>query len=218
MIRHHPSEATLVSYGAGNLWEAAAVVVGAHLIHCAQCAATVRLAEKVGGAILDSLPPAALAPVMLERAMSRLNEVSSDVAAKADAQHPRRVTAVQGEGHSILPSLLRNAEWRWLAPGIRRAVLLRQPDDGTLHLLRVRSGTALPQHSHRGIELTLVIAGAFVDAAGHYGPDDVAEADEAVSHQPTAEGQDECVCLIATQGRLRFGSLASRLFSAFARI
>lgn len=217
-IRHHPSEATLVAYAAGGLWEGAAVVVGAHLVHCARCAATVRLAEKVGGVILDSLPPAPVAPGMLERTMSRLNGVPDGITVNADVPHPRRVTAAPGESQSRVSSLLHDAEWRWLAPGIRRAVLLRGPGEGALHLLRVRPGTALPQHSHRGTELTLVIAGAFVDEAGRYGPNDVAEADEAVSHEPVAEGSGECVCLIATQGRLRFGTLLSRVFGAFARI
>lgn len=217
-IRHHPSEATLVAYAAGSLWEGAAVVVAVHLVHCAQCATNVRLAEKVGGVILDSLPPAPLAPEMLQRTMSRLNDVPDDIATNGDVPHPRRVKAVLGESQSSVSSLLRDADWRWLAPGIRRAALLRGPDEGALHLLRVRPGTALPQHSHRGTELTLVIAGAFVDEAGHYGPNDVAEADEAVSHEPLAEGSEECVCLIATQGRLRFGTLLSRVFGAFARI
>jgi putative transcriptional regulator len=210
-IRHHPSEATLVAYAAGSLWAAAAVVVGAHLVRCARCAGTVRLAETVGGTILGGLPPAPLAPGMLERTLSRLDEGPGGVAAQADPPHPR-------EGRSIVPSLLRAAKWRWLAPGVRRAVLLRRHEEGTLHLLRIRPGTALPQHSHRGTELTLVIAGAFADEAGRYGPDDVAEADEAVSHRPVAGGPEDCVCLVATQGRLRFGTLLSGVFGAFARI
>ena len=110
------------------------------------------------------------------------------------------------------------ARLRWLAPGLRHAVLLRGPESGTLRLLRVAPGTALPRHSHRGTELTLVLAGAFAEETGRYGPGDLAEVGEAVSHRPMAEGPEDCVCLVATQGRLRFGALLGRIFGALARI
>ena len=110
------------------------------------------------------------------------------------------------------------ARLRWLAPGLRHAVLLRGPASGTLRLLRVAPGTALPRHSHRGGELTLLLAGAFADETGRYGPGDLAEIGEEVSHQPKAEGPEDCVCLVATQGRLRFGALLGRIFGALARV
>ena len=64
---------------------------------------------------------------------------------------------------------------RWLAPGVRHAVLLRGRTEGTLRLLRVRPGTALPRHAHRGTELTLVLEGAFADETGRHGPYDLVE-------------------------------------------
>ena len=57
MIRHHPSEATLVGYAAGALWEAAKPVVAAHLARCPDCRAKLELAEAVGGLLLEGLPP-----------------------------------------------------------------------------------------------------------------------------------------------------------------
>jgi putative transcriptional regulator len=113
---------------------------------------------------------------------------------------------------------LRDVRLRWLAPGLRHAVLLRGPADGTLRLLRVRPGTALPRHAHRGMELTLVLEGAFADETGRHGPGDLIEVDEATTHRPVAGGLTDCVCLIATEGRLRFAGLLGALFGAVARV
>ena len=82
----------------------------------------------------------------------------------------------------------------------------------------VPPGIALPRHAHRGAELTLVLEGAFVDETGRHGPGDLVEVDGEESHRPVAEGTADCVCLIATEGRLRFGGLLGALFGAVARV
>ncbi len=127
--------------------------------------------------------------------------------------------AAVAEEAATSPPGLRDVRLRWLAPGVRHAVLLRGgPADGTLRLLRVKPGVAMPRHAHRGTELTLVLEGAFSDETGRHGPGDLVEMEGEESHRPVAEGTADCVCLIATQGRLRFGGLLGALFGAVARV
>jgi putative transcriptional regulator len=172
------------------------------------------LAEAVGGALLDELPPTPLAPGALQRVTERLG---GDAGGPARAPEAQRTSAYHAEAAAV-PLGLRDARLRWLAPGLRHAVLLRGPTDGTLRLLRVRPGTALPRHAHRGTELTLVLEGAFSDETGRYGPGDLAEVEGETSHRPVAEQGADCVCLIATEGRLRFGGLLGTLFGAAAGV
>ena len=214
-IRRHPSEATLVAHAAGTLWVAARPVVQGHLDLCAHCRAAFALAEAVGGALLDELPPTPLAPDALRRVSERLG---AEAGVPAQPAPPREPTTV-GTPPAELPHGWRDLRLRWLAPGVRHAVLLRGgPADGTLRLLRVRPGTALPRHAHRGTELTLVLEGAFRDEMGLHGPGDLAEVEGEESHRPVAEGTADCVCLIATEGRLRFGGPLGALFGAVARV
>ena len=217
-IQHHPSEATLVAQAAGTLWEAAAVTVEAHLNRCPHCSATRYLAEAVGGALLDRLSPTPLAPGALQRAMDRLNEVDNGVPQDSDLARMGQVSAAPRPEQPVALLEAYSTHLRWLAPGIRHAVLLQRPGSGTLRLLRVKPGIALPRHSHRSPELTLVLEGAFADETGYYGPGDLAEVDETVSHRPVAKGPADCVCLIATQERLRFSGLLTRLFGAIVRV
>lgn len=211
VIRHHPSEATLVGYAAGALWEAARPVVAAHLARCPDCRAKLELAEAVGGLLLDDLPPTPLAPGALRRAMERLD----------DAPEPAAGSAAEPLAAMLRGLGLPVRRPRWLAPGLRHAVLLRGGPGrggGTLRLLRVRPGAAIPRHAHRGVELTLVLEGAFADETGRYGPGDLAEAEAEVSHRPVAEGPADCVCLVAAEGLPRFGGLLGRLFGTGASV
>ena len=213
-IRRHPSEATLVAHAAGTLWAAARPVVQGHLDSCEHCRVAFGLAEAVGGALLDELPPTPLSPDALRRVTERLGGRARAPAQPAGSP----ALAAVAEDASMSPPRLRDVRLRWLAPGVRHAVLLRGPADGTLRLLRVRTGTALPRHGHRGMELTLVLEGAFADETGRHGPGDLVEVDEATTHRPVAGGPTDCVCLIATEGRLRFAGLLGALFGAVARV
>jgi putative transcriptional regulator len=214
-IQHHPSEATLLAFASGTLWPAGRLILRAHLAKCSRCRADVGLAEAIGGTLLDGLPPAPLGPNAFGRLMERL-----------DGEHcstSRELPVGRPDSPGLLVSAaplaeLASARLRWLAPGLRHAVLLRGSEEGTLRLLRAAPGTALPSHTHNGAELTLVIDGAFSDGLSRYSPGDLAEAEEGVFHQPIAEGRVDCVCLIATEGRLRFDGWLYRLFGTLARV
>jgi putative transcriptional regulator len=60
ITRHHPDDSTLMSYAAGALPAALAVVVASHLSVCRRCPDEVATMELVGGALLADLPGAAL--------------------------------------------------------------------------------------------------------------------------------------------------------------
>lgn len=204
MIQHHPSKATLLAHAVGVLGPAYDLVVAAHLALCPDCRAKAEAEMALGGELLDALPPTPLAPGALERAMKELDALASEEPDSAKAAEPRSAGA--GDLPVALRDLLHAARPRWLAPGIRQAILLHRTD-GTLRLLRVGPGRALPRHGHHGAELTLVMEGAFADERDRYEPGDLAEADQDVNHRPVAEGAADCVCLVATLGRLRFGGV-----------
>ncbi|WP_428490669.1 ChrR family anti-sigma-E factor [Rhodopila sp.] len=197
MIGHHPSELTLLGYAAGTLAEPHPRVVAVHVARCAACRAVLRRAEEAGGVLLDSLSPASLAPDALARTLARLN-----TPAPIDEPEPVAVTL---DG-------LAKGRWRWLGPNIAMMTLVpRGPNDSRLDLIRAAPGTGLLEHSHSDFETTCVLQGAFDDVTGKYHVGDFAEADGGLAHRPTALPGEECICLIATGGRLRARGLLGRL-------
>ncbi len=217
-IVHHPSEATLIAHAAGNMDAASATVIAIHADMCPRCRGDLVLAEVIGGQLLAGLAPAALAPDALSRALGRLGAVPDDTtAAEPNSQ-------VRSRLGFDLPAALRGygiGRWRWLAPGIRFVPVLRRSsraglDDrpraqSALHLFKIAPGTAMPGHRHGGSEFTCVLAGSYDDATGRFAAGDFAETAEDLEHRPVADSRTGCICVIASEAKLRFRGPIARL-------
>jgi putative transcriptional regulator len=198
MIRHHPSETTLLAFASGALPALHARVVAIHIASCARCADDIELLEAAGGALLDRLPPAPLAPDALERIVVRL-----------DGEPPAAPTpAVTAWTIEALATL----RWRWSGPGVHMMPLARRDvSDTRLDLIRVAPGTALLEHGHTGFETTVVLQGALGVGHERYETGDFSEADGTLDHRPRALAGQACICLIATSGHLTARGLLGRL-------
>ena len=76
----------------------------------------------------------------------------------------------------------------------------------------------MPDHGHNGMELTLVLQGAFSDEDGYFARGDIEIAHEDVDHMPVADISQDCICLAVTDAPLRFKGLLPRLAQPFLRI
>jgi putative transcriptional regulator len=198
MIRHHPSDATLIAQAAGSLAALHAKVLALHLAACPRCRDELRGMEEVGGALLATLPSETLRPDALERTLARLDEPPP-----ASPSHPLT---------PITLDALATGRWWWLGPGIRLMPLARRDASGTrLDLIRVAPGMALPGHGHTGPEMACILQGGYADDTGDYGVWDIAEGDPTLEHTPIASPGPDCICLIATTGRLRAHTWLARL-------
>ena len=110
-----------------------------------------------------------------------------------------------------------DVRWRSVGSGVRQAVF-KTGDKSKVRLLSIPGGTAIPDHSHRGLELTLVLKGAFRDEDARFGPGDVEIADDDLHHTPVAEEGEDCICLAATEAPLRFKGLIPRIAQPFIGI
>ena len=70
--RHHPPPELIVDYARGAIAPGPALVLAAHFGACAECRASLRVAEAVGGALLAELEPAEMAPDALARALASI--------------------------------------------------------------------------------------------------------------------------------------------------
>jgi len=211
-IRHHPSDETLAAYAGGTLDIARRLVVASHLEHCSVCRTFVRGAEEVAGVMMEDLPPADLSPDALARTLARL-EARGSVAPAAVAQ---------AQDETGLPACLRGYDlgaWRWVGPGVHmRSILLPQANETRLFLLKGVPGTRLPQHSHSGTELTSILAGSYHHEGGDFLAGDFEEADENIEHRPIVGADQQCICLVALDGRLQLSGLVGALLNPFVRL
>lgn len=212
MITHHPDIATLGSFAFGTLDKARAFVVAAHVHRCPKCQAHYRRFEEAGGVILEDLEPAPLS-------MAAGDKMLDMVLHGADAS---RRSAVQRVAEVDLRTVLTTFDegpWRWLGPGVHfRSLTQAARGEARLFLLKAAPGTSLPEHTHSGTELTLVMRGAFSHVGGRFGPGDLEEADSSVEHQPMVDEGETCICLVAMDGQLRLKGLLGRLLQPFVRL
>jgi putative transcriptional regulator len=210
--RHHPSEDRLLSYAAGTGTPGADLVIAAHVGACRQCRDAVALAEAVGGALLDALPPAPMSDDALALALARIERPANAPAPKRAPAEPDWIEVPEPVLHAA------RRKRRWAAPGVWVAPIGRGPGGARSYLLRVGAGMSVPRHTHRGAELVCVLKGAFSDRGGLYEPGDFSESDESVEHMPTVTPEGECVCLICADGALVPRDWVGRFFQPFVRI
>lgn len=211
-IRHHVSDALLMAYAAGALPEAFSLVVATHVSMCDDCRARLGAHEAIGGAVLDDCA-APLADGALAACLGRLGAPEARAAVQAlprGGLFPQPLRDYVGGDLSAV-------KWRPLGMGVRQA-LLRTGPEARARLLYIPAGQAVPDHGHRGTELTLVLQGAFADATDRFGPGDLEVAGEELEHTPVAEAGADCICLAATDAPLRFNSLMPRLLQPLFRI
>lgn len=201
--RHHPSPDILAAYASGTLESGFGLVVGAHVEGCAACRAQIRTFEAVSGAALQEVTPAAVADNALARVMARLD---------AQAAAPKADTRPLLERLPLKPK-------KWVAPGVWvAAVDTPHAADDRVYLLSVAAGGLTARHEHEGREFCTVLKGAYRDELGLFSAGDFAAAEGELNHQPRVEGDEECICLFATEGRLKPQGFLARMVFAYANV
>jgi putative transcriptional regulator len=213
MIKHHLSDELLMAYTASGLPEAFNLVIAAHLSLCDECRARSMAFDALGGAVLDD-QVADMAAGSLDACLARIDampQTNLRAPRRSDPTLPAPLLDYVGNG-------LDSVKWRPLGMGVRQAILPTGDKGASARLLYIPAGAAVPDHGHNGLELTLVLQGAFRDHTDRFGRGDVEIADPSVEHTPVAEAGDACICLAATQGSLKFSALLPRLAQPFFRI
>ncbi len=212
-IEHHPEESTLAAYAAGRLDLGQRVALATHLRGCARCREWVRDMEGAGGAFVEDGKPAKMAADALERAFARLDEPAPPALAR-----PPETPNAPGE----LPGFVRRygfGDWRLVAPRVQmRPILLPERGPTRVFLLKSAPNMRLVQHDHTALEMTCVLRGGFRHDGGHFGPGDFDFGDEAITHEPYVDDGEDCLCLVAMQGDLRWKGFWGLLARPFVRL
>jgi putative transcriptional regulator len=215
MIEHQTVDDLLLAHAAGRLPVPVALAVATHLALNAAARARYRRYEAVGGVLLEALEPEALTADAWARMEARLD---------ADPGEPRRHDPPAPADDLLLPRPLRDylpaplhrLRWRNYGPVAEIELPLGVAGYRT-SLVRVRAGRSVPQHTHAGRELTLVLDGAFHDATGHYRRGDLVLANGTLDHSPIADEGRDCLCLAVTDAPRRLTGRLGRLLNPFIR-
>ena len=215
-IKHHLPDEVIAAYATGQLPEAYALVVATHVSLCDTCRSAVSSFEAVGGALLEDIEAVAVSDAALEATLALIGNAPQEPIAKAPARP---------EANGIFPAPLveyvgsgpEGVNWRPIGGGVKQAIL-PTAKGATARLLYIPAGKQVPEHSHNGLELTMVLQGAFSDEVDRFGPGDVEVGDGDLHHQPVAEMGEDCICLAATDAPLVFKNLIPKVAQRFIGI
>ncbi len=213
-ITHHLTDDLLQAYSAGLLPEAVDLIVATHVSLCDDCRAALGAHDAVGGALLDR---AGTVPVSEDCLANVMTLIRSEEGGAPAVRPARRDAVLPGPLIDYAGGSLDAVKWRPVGMGVKQAVLTTQ-GVATARLLYIPAGAAMPDHGHRGMELTMVLQGAFSDADGYFARGDVEIAHDDMHHTPVADISEDCICLAVTEAPLRFKGILPRLAQPFLGI
>lgn len=212
MTNHLPPTELLAEYASGAASPGVALLVATHLTYAPESRRRVSMLEGVGGALLADEQPVPMSACALDSAFAAIDGAFCEPA-------PR----MHGSGAFNLPRPLREClghdedqiRWQFRLPGVSEYDV---PGFGPekVSLLRARPGAGIPQHTHDGTELTLVLQGALEDDGTVYRRGDVTVNTYEHDHRPRILGEETCLCLIVMDGGLRFTGRFSRALNYLA--
>jgi putative transcriptional regulator len=207
------TDALLASYASGSLSRPLHAVVASHLALKADNRSFVSSMENLIAEDMAAMPVSAL-PRDRDTRLSAIFDIQKDIACSSDDE----------PGTSFIPAPLldyigrpyESLTWRSVMPGLREVTFENAPGCEA-SLLWIKSGRAMPSHTHPGMEATLVLKGSFSDATGYYGRGDLAVVDSDVDHKPVAGADEDCICFAVSEGPVKLTGPIARLFQKLIR-
>jgi putative transcriptional regulator len=212
-VKHHLTDDLLMGYSAGDLPEAFNLIIATHISLCDECRAALDSFDAVGGAVLDTCETASMSSDSLNAVLNMIHAQDSQVTPR-DAKPVRMSATLPAPLCDYVEGGLENVKWRPVGMGVKQAVL-KTSSEASARLLYIPAGTAIPDHGHKGMELTLVLQGAFQDEDGYFGRGDLEIASQDVNHTPVADISEDCICLAVTDAPLKFKGLVPRIAQPF---
>ncbi|MDA8539969.1 ChrR family anti-sigma-E factor [Alphaproteobacteria bacterium] len=204
-------ESLVAQYAAGDLGYGMSVLMASYITLSPAARDQYRALEQLNGVLLDEAEQSDVKEDALDAIMARLDEPEPEEQ-NVSVQENQDLPAALRE---LLDVSVEDADWRFAYPGVKQVKLPFGDNGETVKLLKIKPGKAAPRHTHKGIEATLVLRGAFRDGNRLYERGQLALADQHIQHRPRAEGIEDCICLAVTDGALRFTDSIGRIARDF---
>lgn len=199
----------LMHYAAGSLEAAESLIAAAHLALSPEGRRKVARYEAVGGCLITTMPEARVSDECLEAVLGFIDRpAAQEQAAPGKPRDPC-------DGRLALPDCIRNIldghcqefamVWSTAQDGmdfVDLRICTPQPCHRKVQLIYLPPNFALPDHSHEGLEITVVLNGSFSDANRRYTAGDIIIIDDpATAHAPRTDSEG-CLCLCLMDGEL----------------
>jgi putative transcriptional regulator len=217
MIKHHPKFEHLQSFVNGELPASIAAGIAIHAEMCPECQNMIsQLTEQIAEISFEKEPlRQSVNDNPIEEKLD-LDSMIESITASDDVAtlQPVYDKSIQFKAHSYtLPQALHNITQGKTAHVGKLSRTRLQLNEGDIRtsLLHIDPGGSVPEHTHNGFELTLLLAGSFSDANGKYVAGDFIMLDNSHNHHPISE--HGCLCYTVANDSLHFTKGINKLLN-----
>lgn len=221
MIKHHPKLELLQRFVNGELPASLSAGIAIHADKCAECQQIIyQLTEQLSYQSFEDVSFDELTVgndnnlesagyFDFEQAIAAITEFND-----IDIVEPTMEKSITFKDQVyLLPSVLNNMILGKTASIGKLSRARIQLDENEIHssLLHIEPGGGVPEHTHNGFELTVLIAGSFSDEAGEYVAGDFIMLDKKHQHHPVSE--KGCLCFTVANDSLHFTQGINKLLN-----
>jgi putative transcriptional regulator len=207
----------LFDYATGAAPEPVALAIATMLAMNPADAAVYSQINAVGGAMVDAqpVPKTTSDDVDLGVMLAQLETAPQDVRFVPESGLRSDVPAPL---HLYVGDSYDHVRWHSVTQGVEEFVLNTGTRGYRTSLLRIAPGKAMPLHRHGGLEMTVVLQGAYDDVNGRFAHGDMEIAGVHEEHQPIADSQSGCLCLAVLSAPVRLSGFIGWFINPFLRV
>jgi putative transcriptional regulator len=219
MIKFHPTNQQLNTFADGVMAPAESLIISAHCDMCPQCAQKVSMFTETHS---ESAFEEEFANVDLKSFGNMMSDITSQVVDRGVSEvATNRVLELDGRKFTLPRSLNRISEsmgnWSHLVGKIWQAPI-NLGGDTVANFIFMEKGGSVPEHSHRGSEMTLVVNGEYSDGLADYDSGDFTVMDGHHIHTPSTVADEGCLVFTIVDKPLHFTSGWARLINPFSHL
>lgn len=221
MIHFHPTEDMLVEYAAGSLDQALAISIKAHIEMCPECREKVSRYNQLGATLMmneevEHADEAEGQQQSFADLMTRIKSTSANEQARFTPTAKPKNTTLPAVLDALLPARSK-LKWRRVSPSLKQANLATGQNQYEVCLHKISKGGKVAHHDHRGLEVTLVLSGAFSDENGTYKKGDFVVRQPGERHRPCATQNQDCLCLSVVAAPVKLTGFMGTLINPLLR-
>ena len=221
MIKHHPKFELIQSFVNGDLPASLSAGIAIHADMCPKCQQQIlQLTEQVAE---NSFEESYLDRFIVDEFNTLSDDSAFDYVEMIDNItdsndiEPLKTkdikTVVFKDKRYTLPAVLNNMALSKTAQIGKLARARLQLNEGEIHttLLHIEPGGGVPEHTHKGFELTVLLDGSFHDESGEYVKGDFIMLDGSHQHHPVST--EGCLCYTVANDALHFTQGINKLLN-----
>ncbi|WP_127556307.1 ChrR family anti-sigma-E factor [Saccharospirillum alexandrii] len=213
MSQWHPQPDQLVEFAAGTCHTGMSVAISVHLHYCPQCRAALSELESTSAVLFEQQAAVPVTDSAFDQLMQRIQKDPVTEPEPAPVLSNRFPKALA----TLLPASLDELDWRQPMKNLRVSHLMTDESGMIIGLHHMKAGGRVPNHYHRGEEISVVLEGGFSDQLGSYGAGDFITRTPSDTHSPRADAHEDCLMLSVVAAPVKLTGALGWLLNPFLK-